>query len=195
MSQHADFIEYQGVLGKGLSSQLIARLGLTSDKGLSHFDSVLPDWYCKRQLLPYGSLLGARSDTVKAQTGHMAGMPVPPGVQIRPPFYEKWKRRVVFRIPATHEQQIKWVQFHEAQIGKPYDRSLILGFALGNSFGTPRDWRDPDSWICSEEAAAAGEAAGIIEPLYVGPASISPNSLAIALSNARGRRVTEYSGS
>ena len=73
----------------------------------------------------------------------------PSGVRIRPAGYRKWVRRVVFEVPATFAQELAWQAFLIAQVGKPYDGEAILAFAFG------RDWREPDSWICSELQAAA----------------------------------------
>ncbi len=42
--------------------------------------------------------------------------------------------------------------FAHAQVGKPYDYTAIAGFLAR------RDWREDDSWFCSELQAAAFEA-------------------------------------
>jgi len=100
----------------------------------SHVDCVLSD----------GRLLGARSDAVGGQK---------PGVRIRQQDYEVWQRRTLIRIAVTAYQYCEWMRFLEAQLGKPYDRTAIWAFALD------RDWREQDSWICSELASRSIEMA------------------------------------
>lgn len=41
------------------------------------------------------------------------------------------------------------MQFLEAQVGKPYDWTAVIGIGLH------RDWQEDDSWYCSELHAAA----------------------------------------
>jgi uncharacterized protein YycO len=119
------------------------------------------------------SLLGARSDGL------------PPGVEVRPAEYLRFSTRVVFEIPATAHQKAKWRAFLKAQIGKPYDHSAIWGFVRG------RDWRQADSWICSELQAAALEHAGVLPKLYIATNKITPVFLA-GLVSAIGATATEY---
>lgn len=124
----------------------------------SHVDIVLGD----------GRLLGARSDSV-------GGMP--PGVQVRPANYETFEKveRVVLR--ATAEQETRFLNFLQAQIGKPYDSTAILAFPLR------RDWREPDSWFCSELAAAALEACGWFPSELSSPSNeITPRDLLLMVS-------------
>ena len=96
----------------------------------SHVDVVYPD----------GSLLGARSDEVGGK---------PAGVQRRPADYENVIQAEVVTLATSDEQLSAFYSFLEAQVGKPYDKTAILAFALA------RDWQEPDSWFCSELAAAA----------------------------------------
>jgi hypothetical protein len=49
-------------------------------------------------------------------------------------------------------------QFLQEQNGKPYDWRAILSFGLGE-----RDWREQDSWFCSELLCRALEVAGLLE--------------------------------
>ena len=64
-------------------------------------------------------------------------------MRIRPPFYEKWKRRTVVRI-ATSAQLAKigndWLL---TQIGHAYDDAAIRGFI------TDQPYHDAGRWICS----------------------------------------------
>jgi hypothetical protein len=118
--------------------------------------------------MPSGDLCGARSDRV----GH-----VPPGVQLRPPFYENWKERVVVGLKAIDPaEERRFYNFLHDQLGKPYDTTAIWGFVSG------RDWRDQDAWFCSELQAAALETAGVLPSLYTPRNKITPAGLATVLS-------------
>lgn len=128
----------------------------------SHVDAVMPD----------GTLLGARSDSVGGK---------PPGVQIRPQGYEKFQSQVVFEIPTTPEQETKFYSFLRSQLGKHYDKEAIFGFIFD------RDWREQDSWICSELQSAALEASGIVPQLYVAANKITPFFLAGIVSAIGGK--------
>ena len=147
-------IRLQFVLGSGLPSKAIAWFSAGS---FSHVDAVLSD----------GSLLGARSDSI-------AGMH--PGVQIRSPGYEHWAKRVVFTLPTGADVESRYIAFLRAQLGKAYDHTAIWGFAAG------RDWREADSWFCSELLAAALEQSGALPVLYVPANKITPATLATVLS-------------
>ena len=147
-------IRLQFVMGSGLSSALITWF---SAGAFSHVDCVLPS----------GDLLGARSD----QIGNVA-----PGVQIRPPNYETWKRRVVMKLTVEPAKERKFLDFLHNQIGKPYDKTAILGFVAG------RDWRAADSWFCSELQAAALEVATVSPLLYSPTNKITPAALALVMS-------------
>lgn len=124
----------------------------------SHVDIVMPD----------GSLLGARND-------EMLGIPA--GVHIRPSTYANFSaiKRVV--IECSDEERSRFYEFANDQIGKPYDETAILGFAVG------RDWRAEDSWFCSEMGAAALEASGILlHPLATTVNKITPEDLLLICS-------------
>jgi uncharacterized protein YycO len=147
-------IHLQFVLGTGLPSRGIAWF---SAGHFSHVDAILPD----------GSLLGARSDQI--------GL-VPPGVQIRPPYYETWKERVVMTLPASSIYDSQFYAFLKLQLGKPYDKTAIWGFVSG------RDWREEDSWFCSELLSAALEVSGACPNLYAPRNKITPAALATVMS-------------
>ena len=127
----------------------------------SHVDAVLPD----------GRLLGARSDKIGG---------VPSGVQIRPSNYGKWVKRTQFVIPCSPTQKTNFWSFLNAQIGKSYDSRAIWAFAVN------RDWRESDSWICSELQSAALETAGIWRPLYLAANKITPVMCAMVASATAG---------
>ncbi len=147
-------IRLQFVLGKGVSSKTIAWF---SAGHFSHVDIVLPD----------NRLLGARSD---APGGTRSG------VQIRPPFYEKWDERVVMSMETSLAQERSFYDFLMPQVGKPYDSTAIWGFVAG------RDWRSDDAWYCSELGTAAIEVAAICPLLYTPRNKVTPAGLATVMS-------------
>jgi hypothetical protein len=147
-------IRCQFVSGAGWTSRAIEWF---SAGGFSHVDIVLPT----------GELLGARSDVIKR---------IAPGVQIRPPFYEKWKKRVVMQLVVEPAVERKFLDFALKQRFLPYDHTAIWGFAAG------RDWREPDSWFCSELVAASLEQSGAVPVLYSPANKIMPAGLATVLS-------------
>ena len=113
------------------------------------------------------SLLDSRSDIV-------GGFPA--GVRVRLASVEKAPRVVDMQLRASHQQVETWRHFLAAQLGKPYDKPGIFGFAVN------RDWREPDSWFCSELQAAALEAAGLCPQLYAPANKITPVALAAIMS-------------
>ncbi len=151
-------IRLQFVLGADVPSRAIAWF---TQGHYSHVDAVAADDY----------LLGARINRVGGQ---------PPGVQFRPPAYARWRRRTVMQIACTSSQRNAYWDFLRGQIGKPYDRAAIWGFVFD------RDWREPDSWICSELQAAAAEHSLILPKLFVPCARIAPVPLAVILSAVGG---------
>ena len=154
-------IKLQFVCEAALSSQVIAWF---SSGHFSHVDAVLNNGY----------LIGARYDTCGGQL---------PGVRIRPPGYHKFTRRVIMDVPATPAQTKKFYDFMLAQQGKPYDREAIWAFLFN------RDWREDDSWICSEVVSAAGEAS-VLPRLFSPVWKITPGACALAFS-AVGGKATE----
>ena len=152
MSGH---VVLQFVKGHGLSANLISWFG--GGPRFSHVDVVMPD----------GQLLGSRWDKVGGK---------PPGVQIRPASYVKGERLTRVKLPCTLVQQRAFYEFLEAQIGKPYDSIGILAFLFG------RNWRETDSWFCSELGSAALEEAGILRPLAAMTNKITPSDLILVLS-------------
>lgn len=145
----------QFVQGQGLASRAIE----VFERGWpSHVDNVLPD----------GGLLGARDDDCGGQ---------PPGVRIRPADYESWARVERIELAATAQQEVDWLNFLTAQIGKPYDETAIVAFALA------RDWRQNDSWFCSELAAAALESCGWFPQSLADAANeVTPRDLLLLVS-------------
>ena len=165
------FIDGSFVAASGWSSRAIEWFGAG---GFSHVDCVLPESYCRQQRIPIGSLLGARSDV----TGGAL-----PGVRIRPPTYETWPKRLTLRVPCTDQQAQAWLDFLLAQVGKPYDKIGILAFMIG------RNWREENSWWCSELFVRALEVAGICGDLAVPWYKITPGDAALVASALGGQPI------
>lgn len=143
-------VQVQFVRGKAWTSKAI---GYTDD--FSHMDIVLPT----------GRLFGARSDRVGGQ---------PPGVWDRPDNYEVWAMRMRVTIPTTAAQAKLFYDTAWAQRGKKYDKWAIAGFIFR------RDWREDDSWICSELGMYCLEVARIVPKLWIGANKIDPGMAAMA---------------
>jgi hypothetical protein len=156
-------ITLQFVGSSALSSRLIE---LKGGGPYSHVDIVLKD----------GTLLGARSDAVGGQ---------PPGVRIRPPDYESWEHIARISIDSLPYQEANAYAFAQAQLGKPYDTTAIIGFIFN------RGWREDDSWICSELAIAMVEQAGIYNYPPAVPSNKIDPCMAFALASTIGV-VTHY---
>jgi uncharacterized protein YycO len=94
------------------------------------------DWSHVDVLLEDGTLLGSRMDG---------------GVKIRPANYANFSKKALYQIDAPAEV----MDFAKKQVGLPYDSTGII------NFGAHRDWRQPDSYFCSELIAAAFEAGNL----------------------------------
>jgi hypothetical protein len=148
-------ITLQFVGADGLSSEAIEWF---SHGAFSHVDSVLDD----------ETLLGARADVIGG---------IPAGVQIRPPGYETFKRVLRVELVAPADIVATYYEFVRSQLGKPYDKESILAFVTG------RDWREPDSWFCSELVARALEVSGyFLFPLASPANKVTPSELVQILS-------------
>ena len=127
-----------------------------------HVDIVMPD----------GSLLGAQNES------NLGGKPS--GVQIRPASYvaDSGGNNIVrVTIPTNPDTEQKIYDFAISQIGKPYDLTAIAAFVAG------RDWRNPDSWFCSELAASSLEQGGVFPfPLFAPANKITPAGLLLTVS-------------
>lgn len=148
-------IGFQFVRNSAFSSRLIEWFGAGY---YSHVDCVLDN----------GALLGARDDVVSGK---------PPGVQIRKKDYETWERRTLVRLEVTQRKHDDWVRFLTNQLDKPYDQVSIFGFMTG------RDWREDDSWFCSELATRSLEIAKVVpDPLALACNKVTPGTLACIVS-------------
>lgn len=74
------------------------------------------------------------------------------GVKLRP--HDKNSKLLFLKVPKAAEV-CTWMN---TQLGKPYDFTAIFGILID------RNWREDDSWFCSELVAWACEKAGI--PLF-----------------------------
>lgn len=124
----------------------------------SHVDAVLPE----------GGLLGARNDIVSG---------IPAGVHIRPPGYHAFLGTKIITVPCADALTGLFYAFLRGQIGKPYDQTAIAGFVF------QRDWREHDSWFCSELQATAMETVGIFPHKLATPTEkLTPSGLYLACS-------------
>lgn len=136
---------------------LLIRAGEHDGDCPTHAEAVLVD----------GTLLGAHFDG---------------GVQIRPKGYDASPvtasplRDLVVVIDTAPAQEAAWLTFLQTQVGKPYDSTAIAGIALN------RDWREDDSWMCSELMTAALESCGYLPRLSAADNHISPRDLLLVLS-------------
>jgi hypothetical protein len=164
-------VKVQFVLGAGLSSRLIAWWG-QGYNGWSHVDAVLSD----------GSLAGARSDVIRPLGG---GPAIPAGCQIRPPRYEKWKRRTVMEKKSSPDDDALWDNFFRTRAGHAqYDEGDILGFILGS------DHSQDGHWICSAWNLDGAETLDLVPSIEIPVKQVSPNTLA-AIYSATGWLITE----
>ena len=89
--------------------------------------------------------------------GHLAiGARLKGGVLARDINYKKFSCDLRFHATCGDEQYASTMRFLNAQLGKPYDFREIIGIGLN------RNWRETDSWICSELWAATMEAGNLI---------------------------------
>lgn len=78
-----------------------------------------------------------------------------------------------YELEASPSEESKFWNFLASQDGKPYDWRAIVSFGLGS-----RDWREDDSWFCSELQARALEVAGLLTlPLDIPVWRITPRDL------------------
>lgn len=89
--------------------------------------------------------------------GRLVGAHLQDGVQIRPATYGAFTAAKRKYIEVTGTQCRLAMNFALSQVGKPYDKTGIANFFLHRQ----RDWREDDSWWCSEYAAAVFEAGGV----------------------------------
>lgn len=104
-------------------------------------------------VLPEGGLLGAKL---------LGGVCVRPNVG--------FVKTLKVELETTDEIRFKFYDFLTLQLGKPYDLNGIW------SFFVERDWRDDDSWYCSELIAVALEKSGFL-PYKLYTHQVTPENL------------------
>lgn len=114
-------------------------------------------------LMPDGTLLGAHYDG---------------GVQERKRGYDAaiMKHELYVPITTAADQEAAFYKFLKSQVGKPYDLEAIAAIVI------QRDWREQDSWFCSELVAAALEYCGFFPPLAADVAKVTPRDLLLIVS-------------
>lgn len=149
-------INLQFVQGTDAGAHLIEWFG--GGPAFSHVDIVLPD----------GQLLGARSDEVGGR---------PAGVQARDSTYVGENKTIRVSIAgSTPQHEALALEFAKSQIGAPYDSEAIAAFVVG------RDWREPNTWFCSELAARVLELAGCVKTLAAPANKVTPAALLLVVS-------------
>jgi hypothetical protein len=95
---------------------------------------------------------------------------------------ERWE---IWEIPTTLLQNREIAEFIGKTNGLPYDWKAIVSFALGE-----RDWREPDSWFCSEWYMRMLEVAGVAKVPAEEPVDrIDPGDLYLIVSQISGAKV------
>ena len=83
----------------------------------------------------------------------------------------------VFTIPhLTDEGAAKVVAFLDAQLGKPYDKTMIIRFVTRQQANR----RQRGQWFCSELVFAALQAGGVNLLSRIEPWAVSPGTLALS---------------
>jgi hypothetical protein len=96
--------------------------------------------------------------------GRTLGAMLDGGVRIRyftDACYRDVKRWEIWRVPCLESVGRDYYEFLGSQVGRPYDWRSIASLGISRRLFSHRNWRDPDSWICSELQAAAAEHSGL----------------------------------
>jgi hypothetical protein len=110
----------------------------------------------------------------------------PGGVRIRQ--FNAWpylRPPKIARVQCSDVVARETIKFARSQIGKPFDNGALYHFLRDRAGLTPvkRDWRDPDSWFCSEFLVRAVEVGGLFPyPLIMLKDVVSPQSLLLLLN-------------
>lgn len=161
-------IAWQYIGARGIASRAIEWL---SCGRLSHVDVI-------DTRRGHYDLIGARSDAA----GGMG-----PGVWPRPQgYFGRVARRLVLQLETTAEQEARFWAFIDEQIGLPYDHTAIWAFVVN------RDFREPDSWFCSELQQAACEKAGIVPFLLQRPNKVTPVMHSVIVQTRGGVDATDF---
>ena len=103
------------------------------------------------------------------------------GVQIRAFDYGGMKNRIRVTLNVSQPIADTYERFVRDQLGKPYDLTAIGGFV------TDREWKESDSWFCSELVAAGLDYAHAFPFRLIAPANkITPGELLLVCSSWTG---------
>lgn len=150
------------------------------------FSSKMIEWFSAG---PYSHVAAVWSETelLDSRSDKLGG--ILPGVEIRPAKLEVYSKPALeLSLSVRSGQMMDWCEFLTRQLHRPYDKTAILGFAIG------RDWRDPGSWMCSELQSAALERAGICPKLVTPSNRITPSALATIFSALGAKRASDQLG-
>lgn len=87
-------------------------------------------------------------------------------------FRERYPTSTMLKVDGDEYKAASWLR---NQIGKEYDYSGLIGFAI------QRDWQEPSKWFCSELIAEALLKAGTIHP-KIKASRITPRDLWLLIS-------------
>lgn len=98
------------------------------------------------------------------------------GVKVRPYNYLGTSVTEAFRCIDIGDKEPAFWQWAHAQIGKPYDWTAIFGLVAR------RDWKEDDSWYCSEYIAADFAQVGvpIVHPFDNQSYKITPRDIGLS---------------
>lgn len=83
--------------------------------------------------------------------------------KLNDPQYKNAVDTKIFPINLSDIEYRLFSDFLDAQDGKPYDWRAIVSFGFGGMTFHPRNWREDDSWFCSELICRALETAGVLK--------------------------------
>lgn len=102
--------------------------------------------------------------------------------------YRNMAKWTLWAIPTTAAQDVTIQKFINDTTGLPYDWRAIVNFFIP----TGRDWREPDSWFCSELCVRGLELAGlVVVPPDLGDERIDPVDLEELISQVRGAKIAQ----
>lgn len=102
-------------------------------------------------LIPGEGYLGAHLGECRTPEG----LVIPSGVQIRPFDYDPGCTYQLADLECPDSIRDKILAAATSQIGKPYDLTALFGIVAH------RDWKEPDSWFCTELGEWACETGGL----------------------------------
>jgi hypothetical protein len=98
------------------------------------------------------------------------------------PSYANVTRKEMWQIDISYDQMPILERVIKQTDGLPYDWRAIVSFAFGE-----RDWREPNSWFCSEWAAMMLEQLGIVKfPATLPFDRITPRDIYLVFTGLRG---------